>query len=208
MNNEKYASALANIHLSNRKLWLCLITMIGINAGLAIFIITMSSHEKTIIVPTSADRPFSVKGDTYSNEYKEQMSLYIVQSLLTFQPNNVKYQFNEVLRYVHPSSYATLRAKLSNEAKKIVTDGSSSVFYSSGVSVDGNEVVVRGELVGSIGKEIVSRRDVEITISLETQNGFYIQGWSITEPSQTTAPTAEDEAEPTAQEDFLGAKPH
>lgn len=208
MKNEKYTSALVNYDQLNKKLWAALFVMLGIVAALVFFIISMTNREKTIIVPAGADRPFSVKGDEYSNEYKEQMALYVLQTLLTFQPNNVKYQFNEVLRYVHPSSYAALRAKLSNEAKKIASDGSSSVFYASGVTVDGNEVAVRGELVGSIGNEIVSRKDVEIKLTLETQNGFFIQGWNIGEVAQSVeAAPAADEETPVEEEDFLGKKP-
>jgi type IV conjugative transfer system protein TraE len=96
-------------------------------------IVSSETSEKTVIVPSSFNKPFSVKGNDYSNEYKEQVALFIMDNLLTFQPSNAKYQFGEVLRWVHPNNYPTLKAKLNAEARKIIADSSSSVFYKNGV---------------------------------------------------------------------------
>ncbi|MDT1913665.1 conjugal transfer protein TraE, partial [Acinetobacter baumannii] len=108
--------------------------------GLTIIVFILSAklyktenNEKTIIVPSSFNKPFSVKGNEYSNEYKEQVVLFVLNNLLTFQPSNAKYQFGEVLRWVHPKDYPTLKAKLNAELRKIIADSSSSVFYINGV---------------------------------------------------------------------------
>ncbi|MDV7546775.1 TraE/TraK family type IV conjugative transfer system protein [Acinetobacter baumannii] len=178
MNNRKYLSFLFEEKTQNKRLWL-------IVGGLIIVVIILSAKlyktenaEKTIVVPSSFNKPFSIKGNEYSNEYKEQVVLFVLNNLLTFQPSNAKYQFGEVLRWVHPKDYPALKAKLNAELRKIIADSSSSVFYINGIRVSGNEVIARGEIVGFVGGNEVSRRNTSIKVPLDTQNGFYITGWS------------------------------
>ncbi|EHU3033122.1 TPA: conjugal transfer protein TraE [Acinetobacter baumannii] len=178
MNNRKYLGFLFDAKHQNKRLWM----LVG---GLTIIVFILSAkvyktenNEKTIIVPSSFNKPFSVKGNEYSNEYKEQVVLFVLNNLLTFQPSNAKYQFGEVLRWVHPKDYPTLKAKLNAELRKIIADSSSSVFYINGVRVSGDEVIARGEIVGFVGGNEVSRRNASIKVPLDTQNGFYITGWS------------------------------
>ncbi|MFA2965182.1 type IV conjugative transfer system protein TraE [Acinetobacter pittii] len=178
MNNRKYLSFLFEAKTQNK--WLLLFV-----GGLIIVLIILSAKlyktenaEKTVYVPVSFNKPFSVKGNEYSNEYKEQVVLFILNNLLTFQPDNAKYQFSQVLRWVHPKDYPNLKAKLNAELRKIIADSSSSVFYINGVRVKGDEVIARGEIVGFVGGNEVSRRNTSIKVPLDTQNGFYITGWS------------------------------
>jgi type IV conjugative transfer system protein TraE len=205
VNNQKYTSILLDHSSQIKRLWKLVFILASAVVLLTIFIFTLKKNEKTIIVPSSFNKPFSVTGTEYSNEYKEQMAKYVLQLLLTFQPNNVKYQFNEVLRYVHPSAYATMRAKLSTEASQIVTNGSSSVFYISSITTDGNTVSIKGELVGSVGDQIVSRQTNEFKVTISTQDGFYIMGWAKVIPDGTLQPEADPANQSSApKEDFLG----
>lgn len=178
MNNDKYTSALINYSSQSKNLWKALFICLIIIALLAFKLFNTQSLEKTILIPSSFNKPFSVKGNEYSNEYKEQVALFIMTNLLTFQPSNAKYQFAEVLRWVHPKDYPRLKAKLNAEARKIIADSTSSVFYYNGVRVDGNEVTVRGEVVGFVGGNEVSRRTTAIKLPLDTEDGFYISGWN------------------------------
>lgn len=201
MNNSKYNSALLNANSQTNKLWIALFISLVIIILLGLKLYATETSEKTIVVPSSFNKPFSVKGDDYSNEYKEQVALFILDNLLTFQPSNAKYQFGEVLRWVHPNNYPALKAKLNAEARKIIADSSSSVFYKNGVSVRGNEVVVRGEIVGFVGGNEVSRRTTAIKLPLDTQNGFYITGWTEVPTDVNLAESVENQKEET---DLIG----
>ncbi|MFK7256829.1 TraE/TraK family type IV conjugative transfer system protein [Acinetobacter baumannii] len=178
MNNRKYLSFLFEEKTQNKRLWFAVGALLIIVIILSMKLYKTENTEKTIVVPSSFNKPFSIKGNEYSNEYKEQVVLFILNNLLTFQPENAKYQFGEVLRWVHPKDYPTLKAKLNAELRKIISDSSSSVFYINGVRVSGNEVIARGEIVGFVGGNEVSRRNTSIKVPLDTQNGFYITGWS------------------------------
>lgn len=195
MNNTKYNSALLDANLTKKYLWIALGICLLIIFTLSVKIVSTETAEKTVVVPSSFNKPFSVKGDEYSNEYKEQVALFIMDNLLTFQPSNAKYQFGEVLRWVHPNNYPALKAKLNAEARKIIADSSSSVFYKNGVRVSGNEVIVRGEIVGFVGGNEVSRRTTSIKLALDTQNGFYITGWSEVPTDTNLAESVETQEE-------------
>lgn len=204
MNNDKYNSALLNANHDKGKLWYALFISLIIIALLGFKIFKTENTEKTIIVPSTFNKPFSVKGNEYSNEYKEQVVLYILTKLLTFQPSNVKYQFAEVLQWVHPKDYAALKAKLNNEIRKIIADSSSSVFYINGSRVDGNEVTIRGELVGFVGGNEVSREATAIKVPLDTQDGFYITGWTKVPLDQNMAASTDAQKENEAEADLIG----
>ena len=207
MKNQTYTSILFDHANQIKRLWFLVFILSAVIGGLLIMVFTLNKNEKTIVVPSGFDKPFTVRGSEYSNEYKEQMAKYVMQLLLTFQPNNVKYQFNEVLRYVHPNAYAALRTKLATEAEKIVTDGSSSVFYITNITTDGNTVNVKGEVVGSIGDQIVTRQVSEFKIEISTTNGFYIMGWAkVLQDGQLQTAAAPANQSSGAQEDFLGNK--
>ena len=202
MNNTKYTSALINVSNQSKNLWKALFICLIVIAILAFKIFQTESLEKTILVPSTFNKPFSVKGSEYSNEYKEQVALSIMSHLLTFQPSNAKYQFAEVLRWVHPNDYPRLKAILNAEARKIIADSSSSVFYFNGVRVDGNEVIVRGEVVGFVGGNEVSRRMTAIKLPLNTEDGFYISGWS--EIPTDTNLAASSENQENQETDLIG----
>lgn len=191
MNNDKYNSALLNANNQTKYLWGCLFICLIIIVLLAGKVFKSENLEKTIVVPSSFNKPFWVKGAEYSNEYKEQAVLFILDNLLTFQPENAKYQFNEVLRWVHPKDYPVLKAKLNAELRRIMADSSSSVFYKNGVRVSGNEVIVRGEIVGFVGGNEVSRRTTAIKVPLDLQQGFYVTGWSEI-PLDTSVTTSQE----------------
>lgn len=195
MNQQKYTSVLMDHSGQIKRLWLLVGGLVAAIVLLVILVFSLNKNEKTIVVPAGFDKPFTVRGNEYSNEYKEQMVSYVLQLLLNFQPTNVKYQFNEVLRYVHPSAYSTLRQKLSGEAQTIITDGASSVFYTSSIATDANEVIAKGELVGSVGDRVVSRKTVSFKMMIDTNGGFYIMGWS---------KVLNDGAEPSSEEETKG----
>lgn len=201
MNNSKYNSALLDANHTKKYLWMCLAICLLIILLMAGKIFKTETAEKTIVVPSSFNKPFSIKGNEYSNEYKEQVVLFILNKLLTFQPSNAKYQFAEVLQWVHPANYPALKAKLNAEVRKIIADSSSGVFYINGVRVDGNQVTVRGEVVGFIGGNEVSRRSTSIRVHLDTQNGFYITGWGEVPTDANLAESAEVQKEET---DLIG----
>lgn len=194
MNEQKYTSVLLDHGSQIKRLWMLVGALVLAILGLVILVFSLNKNEKTIVVPSGFDKPFTVRGNVYSNEYKEQMVSYVLQLLLNFQPSNVKYQFNEVLRYVHPNAYPTLRKKLSGEAQAIITDGASSVFYTNSIITDANEVTANGELVGSVGDRVVSRKTVTFKVTLDTNGGFYIMGWAQVIGDESNPPAETEEA--------------
>lgn len=174
MKEKKHLSLLNNYRHQNKKLWIAIFAILACLFILTIKVITTTTAEKTIIVPAGFEKPFSVKGNEYSDAYKEQMAVYLMQLLFNYQPNNVKYQYDEFLRYIHPAEAELMKQKLNKEIANILDRQSSSVFYPNYVKVDGNTIIVRGELLGMVGTTIAKKSQQSYKITLDTENGFFV----------------------------------
>lgn len=178
MKEKKHLALLNNYRSQINKMWIAFFFILFVVVLLVMKIATTSTAEKTIVVPAGFNKPFSVHGGEYSSSYKEQMGTYLLQLLFNYQSNNVKYQFNEFLKYTHPSVSETLRIKLNRDARNIIDKKSSSVFYPKKIRTEEDSVFVTGELVGMVGKAIVTNENVTYKLTFNTENGFYVYGLS------------------------------
>lgn len=178
MKEKNHLALLNNYRSQINKMWIAFFLGLLIIIALATKIATTSTAEKTIVVPVGFNKPFTVQGSEYSEPYKEQMATYLLQLLFNYQPNNVKYQFSEFLKYVHPTVSETLRRKLNKDTETILKKKSSSVFYPEKIRTEGNEVFVTGELVGMVGTSVVTNNTIIYKLTFNTENGFYVFGLS------------------------------
>lgn len=176
MREKNHLALLNNYRSQINKMWIGFFIALFIILSLAIKILTTVTSEKTIIVPAGFNQPFTVKGDQYSNTYKEQMATYLLQLLFNYQPKNVKYQFNQFLQYAHPTVSETLNRKLNADARSVIQKKSSSVFYPQQVRVEDNDTYVTGKLIGMVGKAIVTDEVKTFKLTFDTNGGFFVYG--------------------------------
>lgn len=99
-----------NLREENRLLRFVAIAAFSSAFLLAIVVGLQAQKTRVIVAPFGAASPdLLVVGDTPSTEYLSAIARNIVSLTGTFTAASAEHQFNEVLKYVHPSVYDTLR---------------------------------------------------------------------------------------------------
>lgn len=177
MNKNKHVSSLVNYRYSVRIWQIVAGVVMASNIILSYFVLTANTTEKTIIVPPQLDAPFTVYGDEVSSSYIEQMSVYFVQLLLTYNKKNARTQFDMVLHYVNPSAYGEMNTKFSIDIDRITRNDISSAFYPLGIHIKKNVAYVSGELRGYVGSKLVSKREKTFELSFTYEGKLTITGF-------------------------------
>lgn len=126
---------------------------------LAFGYVTSDKSEKTIVVPATLDKPFSVQGKEVSPEYLEQMADYFSSMYLTYHRKNAKYRFDMILKFSDPASYGEMKARLDAEEDRIVRNDLSSVFFPMSIKTTKSSVYITGEQVTYIGTREITRNE-------------------------------------------------
>lgn len=175
MNKDKYLSSLVSANYKTAVWMLAAGVLLAANLLLVVFLFTIDLSQQTIVVPPDLERPFSIHGETVSPAYIEQMAKYFSQLLLTYHIDNVTAQYDAVLHHVDPTVYADLKARLHAQAERIQRNLVGSVFYPMGIHIAKMNATITGELVGLIGKEIISRKQKYYELQFTYRNGtFYL----------------------------------
>src|SRR4051812_33799533 len=89
-----------------------------LNIILAIAFIMLSNNERIVMVPPSINKSFWVTANQVSPEYLSEMSLFFASLRFNITPSNAIMQREQLLRYVHPSLYESLKIELVAEADR------------------------------------------------------------------------------------------
>lgn len=175
MNKQKYNSQISAIQNDKKRLWLVIMSLV-IALLMSLALNFSKKDDVTVeVVPQFLNKSVSIAGGVFNDAYYEQMTRYWLGLLFNFQPNTVKYQFNEFLRFVNPRDYAAVRKKLSIQAKRIIFNGSSSTFYPMDIKINKSNILVHGELIGMIGDKVVKRKQTTFSFDVTTQNGLRVK---------------------------------
>ena len=148
------------------------IIMVISNVLLVTHLITNDAREKTVFVPPNMEQPFSIQGDTASPEYLTQVGEWFASLILSYTPKNVDYRINVFLRYAAPESYSILQTHLQDEAQRIKRNEMSSLFFPVNARVRGDFVVIIGQQILRVGKEIVSDNRIAYRMKFRFEGGF------------------------------------
>lgn len=140
------------------KLWFACVVIFGLL--ITVIYMSMSLYKKdtvvtTVITPMMINDEIKIEGEYLSPSYLEMMSNQFSQLLYTYHKANADYQFNKILQYVAPTIYQDMKSRFASEIRRIYGNDISSVFYPSGVSVDGNVVRVGGVQKAWVGSQLV-----------------------------------------------------
>jgi len=120
---------------------LCLLLALGV-------IISILGSERTILVPPSIDKTFWVTKDKASGEYLEQMAGYITWLMLDVSPGTVDWKREQLLKYVPPAQYQTVKTKMDLEADRLRRNNASTFFLIQQFTADekAQAVLITGRL--------------------------------------------------------------
>ena len=107
----------------------------------ALTYVTMN-NTRTVLMPPTLTKPVTVGRDYIDRSYLSQLAQYLIWLRYNVTPENVQAQNAQLLRYLLPSEYPTLKAKLDKEAHVVIDDSVSSSFFIQGMVVDVEHGVV------------------------------------------------------------------
>ena len=121
---------------------------------------------KTVIVPADVRRPYELGSGTANRDYLAEMSNYVLQQILTVQPETVDHNNKVILRMTDPSGYSVLKSELDAAAQRIKKERLATVWVpaSEAVSEADKWVRAKGRLKTYVGDVLTSEREKEYLV--------------------------------------------
>ncbi|MDD3765461.1 MAG: type IV conjugative transfer system protein TraE [Pseudomonadota bacterium] len=173
MDRALYDSALDDTSVRLRRWRRVAVALLAIDLLLSLRLVTLDTHEKTIIVPPVPFGEFWVRGDQISPSYLEAMAQYFAGLMLTYSPASFAAQKDIVLRHADPSAHGALDAQLAEDGERIHRSRLSQVFYvaQTRVRADHLDVVLSGDLAVFVGQEVLKPRRASYRLRFVQRGG-------------------------------------
>ena len=166
VNKDHYQSALLSSTTSLRYLKMLVLVMAISLMMLVYHIMTLQYSEKTILIPANFNQSISIDGNDLSDTYVMQIGRYLTGLGYTFNPDNARAQFNELLTYFSPALYAQFDRRFEVDHRRIQKSQIGSVLHISNVEIHGNNGYFFGTSEGYIGSKKVSSKPIIIKVGL------------------------------------------
>ena len=151
---------LASCSLKNQRDWALGGGTILLVSNVLLCIMFLFKNERIILVPPTIEKSFWVSKSSVSQEYLEEMSLFLSNMLLDITPSSADFQRSVALKYVDPSYYNTLRARLIKEAQTLKKEGISTSFKVLKIRPNKDDLTV--EITGTLMSYVGAARVREI----------------------------------------------
>lgn len=159
-------------NLRSQRNWLMVLSGILVLSNVLLSMIVFGKREQVILVPPHHTKSLRVQGTDISQEYLEEMGVYISKLLLDLSPATFMYNHEVLLKYVAPEFYGALKKKLLRDGEQYTKLQLSTNFKPSQVTASPKKLQV--DVIGTLTSYIASK-EVESTqeiITLEfTQRG-------------------------------------
>ncbi len=158
--------------LLSQRDWLIALAATLALSNVLLSMIVFGKREQVILVPPHHAKSLRVQGTDVSQEYLEEMGVYMSKLLLDLSPATFTYNHEVLLKYVAPESYGALKKKLLKDGEQYAKLQLSTSFKPSQVTA--NPKTLHVDIIGILtsyiaGKEVES---VQELITLEfTQRG-------------------------------------
>ena len=127
----------------------------------------LSKSERIILVPPHIKKTLWVQAGEVSQEYLEEMGLYMAKLLLDLSPASFSYNHETLLKYATPEAYGSLKKQLMEDGEEYTKFQLSTSFKPTEVTAHPQtlDVDIKGTLTSFVaGKHI---RDSQETLSLK-----------------------------------------
>ncbi|NJM44361.1 MAG: hypothetical protein HC858_11000 [Brachymonas sp.] len=153
MDSKNYLQNLSQATMLRGFVLIMLATSIGLNLmqGLAIMAMSQKSTSRQILLPPVLEKSFWLEGKELSQEYLEQMGVYVLQLNLNVSPNSVRYFGKKMLELTDPRAHPIITKRIDVTAARLERDAVSTMFYPQDYFVDvkqfPNKIAFTGKLV-------------------------------------------------------------
>ena len=141
---------------------------------LAVDNLRMRGSERVVIkVEPKSDSQYWVERDQVSNALLEDLSENILRLTLNIVPETAHARIERILRFVHPSRYGFVKAKLTEDADYVVRQEISQMFLPKTFVIEngGRSVLVKGLLTHWISGEKIIKESIGYRVNYVIESG-------------------------------------
>ena len=133
--------------------------------------------EKVIVLPPSITKDVWIKGNSVSESYLEEWSLYLTNLLLNVSGKTIGYQSELALRHVSPDFSGKLQKKFKKDAAALQKNNATTTFFPKEIRVleKTMTVFVTGTFTTYVGKEKVSQHEQTYQLNFVFNKGRFLQ---------------------------------
>lgn len=180
MTPERHHADLAELRTSLRRQ-----QALSIALGLAVLLLVfavLGKRTTVILEPPSRAKAVAITGDRVDGAWLEEMGTYIAHLMLDATPRSIEWQQAEILKWVHPSTYGDLQARMTVAAKRLTEANATTVFWPQQVAPDPDRqrVLLLGHVDTFVNGQAVagSGRTVAYQASFESKGGrMLLKDW-------------------------------
>jgi type IV conjugative transfer system protein TraE len=146
---------------------LCLNILLGLG------LVLHGNRVQTIVIPAGFKEAFWINSKGVSAGYLSEMTRYFSSLLLNMTPENSQYQREQLLQYVDPRKYGSLKIQLMKREDTLKQEGLTMLFYPMSVKAFPKqlEAVITGDLAYFVGQHRTSMNRVSYRASYHYQHG-------------------------------------
>ncbi len=175
MDAERGNQTIKAMQARNRSQTIVIFSLIAVILGLIIILGIALNNNQTIIQPPAKDSPSYIVGNNTANQqYFVDMADYYINNFYNVTPVNVKGNFETLLEATDPRSYPQMKKILAEAEARIVKEGITSVWSSTGAfkyEEAEKSVTVEGYQKTYLADRIVSEVPKKIKIQFTMDKG-------------------------------------
>jgi conjugal transfer pilus assembly protein TraE len=153
VDSKHYLQNLSQASMLRTSILTLLAVSLVLNVVQALTVLGMSQKTapRHVLIPPVLEKSFWLEGNTLSQEYLEQMGLYVLQLNLNVSPQSVRYFGRKMLEITDPRAHPQITKRIDITAARLERDAVSTVFSPQDVFVDTkqypNRIAFSGKLV-------------------------------------------------------------
>lgn len=175
MDAERGNQTIKSLQARNRSQTIVIFSLVAVIFGLIIVLGIALNNNQTIIQPPAKDSPSYIVGNNTANQqYFVDMADYYINNFYNVTPINVKGNFETLLEATDPQSYPKMKKILAEAEARIVKEGITSVWSSTGAfkyEEAEKSVTVEGYQKTYLADRIVSEVPKKIKIQFTMDKG-------------------------------------
>lgn len=150
------------------------IVLVIISIILAATTFKLSDKMMVTMVPPEINKSFWVSNSGASEEYLEEMALFVSQLTQNHTPKNIDYKHEQFLKYVHPSSYGSIKSFLDDQAEYVKSNNVSQIYHPDSARIDIAQGIVQltGVRERWVNEEPLPSKQIVLRVSFDYDSGL------------------------------------
>lgn len=147
-------------------------TIVLLAAGLILNATVFREETRVIVTPPTLTDDFWIEKNKASEEYLEQMGVFIATLAGNLSPRNAAYNIDALLKYMDHGRMLEVKDDLKGQAAYIKKNNISQTYHadSSKVDMENQSVVISGDVVRHIGAIKVSQEKMAIHVGFKVKD--------------------------------------